>query len=277
VNDGLMIRLGRCLRFEIAKLPGRKLPFIAVLAGALAALLSGYLEGRPPEDFSGWIGFARNTGRGLPVSAFFLAILGAVSINEELQSGALRATLLRPLDRFELIAAKAIVLLALSLVAGGLTLVAAATPIWTTGGFGDVMLVIEGLDPVRQFESEVIAAHGQKLAFISLLALPGAALLGLLVSTLVEGEGTAVAVTASLTGMLHFLGSAWDEAETLSFLAVPNWAMLRLEELGLGVTTHLDQIESLGLIARESLVSLFAALAFGLTALAVFRYRRYRL
>lgn len=277
MKQGPLAGFVRCLRFEFAKLPGRRLPLIALLIGALAALLSGYTADPVEGDFSGWIAYARAAGRGLPATAFFLAILGAVSVNEELQSGALRATLLRPVGRGDLLAAKALVLVVLALVSGLLTCLAAALPVWTGSGFGDV-LIDAGLDePYLQFEAAVAKDYAFTLIGVSLLALPAAALSGLLVSTLVRGEGTAVATTATITGLLHAIGSGVDGAETWSFVAVPAWALNRLEEVGKGVTSELDRIEALGPTSPECLTGLVSALILGVASWLVFRFRSYRL
>ncbi|MEZ6197701.1 MAG: ABC transporter permease [Planctomycetota bacterium] len=269
-------RLGRTLRFELSKLPGHRLPLIAVLAGPLAAAALGLASGRPEGDHSGWVHFARMIQSGFPVGAFFLAVLGAVAVNEEVNGGGMRATLLRPVGRTEIILAKLGVLAGLGLLAGLLVIAAAWLVVVTRGGFADVRLVIEGLEPVITFERAEIAAHGRTLALIGLLSLPAAAVLGLAVSTIVDTEGTAVATAAFAVGFLHLAGDVVESARNFSFLASPRVASGRLEELAQGIKTHLAEVEALGPGAPEVLVPLASLVAFGILAVLVFRLRNLR-
>ncbi|MEE9392721.1 MAG: ABC transporter permease [Planctomycetota bacterium] len=261
-------RFIRCLRFEIAKTRRRALPWLGILAAALAVFSVPAFSDLPLDAGESWTELAEMVRRGFEISSLLLVILGASCVNCERQSSALRAYLLRPVARSEIVAAKAATLFLFALILIGTVLTIAWLVTKFRFGFGPVLVEIEGLDPVLKFDLESMRAMALKLQLVATLPLFFFAALGLLVSTLIDSEATAVTLAILSRMFFGFLAEAFPDSETLMGLRAIEIGYERCAETARGIETQVQDIEALGFTHPELLYPLFGfALFLGVSKL----------
>ncbi|MCB9833124.1 MAG: ABC transporter permease subunit [Planctomycetes bacterium] len=262
------------LVFEIRKFAARPMPWCLLAAIVGVTLLLGLI--RRAEDTGGesYELFAHLIARTLPFTAFVAMILGSLAVNHEVGAGSMRALLLRPVRRREIVLAKALLLAVFALLSGLTALFAAWAFTATVSDFGAVMITIEGLEPREVIPAAEMAELTRKLGLATLLPLLTAACFGLLISVLLESEGSAVATAIVGYLAMQVLGTTLPGAEAWLFPNHLHTALGHLDELAGQVIAHLAEVRDLGPTSAACLVPLAEALLFVLVAVAVFEKRK---
>ena len=128
---------------------------------------------------------------------------------------------------------------------------------------------IEGLQAVPKFDVETISSLAMTLQGVALLSLFVAPMLGLFISTVIDSEGTAVAVGAVSYGMMKILyETAPDNVLFRSFGAVARGEGY-LRDFSRGIETNVREVESIGFFSADVLIPLgLAYLLFAVSWLA---------
>ncbi len=150
--------------------------------------------------------FAYGFQMGLKLATFVLLVFSSMMFAGEFDRGTIKNLLTRPVTRADLFIAKALTTLLLGLFLYGFVFLSAALGALGRGELGPVW--DEGQYVIMRSGPEILQ-HVRKAVLAGLLPFLAAGFLGILVSTLVESSGFAVAVTLILyvfgdvvTGML---------------------------------------------------------------------------
>lgn len=266
----LAARLGRAVRFELQKAAAAPIGRFAVLAVVVVVVGRGYLERHAEKPAASHALLATLAESGLRIATLFALILAARAINEETAAKTLRAVLLRPIGRIEFIVAKFTATGLTAAVLWAAAWVAAYAVTSACGGFKDVVLEIEGFDPVVKFEKARLDDWSIRCALATLPAVLSAAALGTLLSILIGSPGAAVAAAAALFFGAQVAGPA---VETPSGSAVPfdaAWILRLLGETAAGIETNTLLFESVTSSPTAALVPLGAAALAGLATAVIF-------
>ena len=269
-------RLCACLRFETEKLLSRRLTWIVLLATAASTIFAGITAGSGAEPKASFVLFAAMLETGFFVATFFLVIMGAVSVNEEESSGALRAVMLRPIGRVEFVVAKA---LTLALFVGIVLLVNVLVAwLWvvTHGGFGPATIDFEGLDAVSVFDAATLRGFTMKLCLAAVPGAVAATWFGVVVSVVVEGSGAAVAIGVFCLGALKTLREVNEEIGAWFFTHHVARPIELLGELGRAIEENANVVRDLGPFSEEVVVPSLWAAGFGLLAVVLFARKEIR-
>lgn len=276
--------LGRyrtCVRFELLKLLPRRLPWITLAVIVGATMFTGWLQGSAEPRPEKWWLYAEIVGTTLPLLTFFLVIMGCLAVNEELSSGAMRAVLVRPVGRTELLLAKMTGLVTFALLGVGVTYATAWIWVSSHGGFGAVIGDFEVFTK-EIFSAEEIARHGRDM---SLAAIPGvlcAPIFGIIISLLVEAAGAAVALGVFLFFCMTTI-TAQKNAQGL-LLGLREWVFTTfvdrpfalLGDLGEGIEEELSRVEEMGVLSSDMLVPTAMLLVMSVVAVLIFRWKEIR-
>ena len=261
-----------CLRFELEKLIFRKLSWITLVIINLVVVASGFLAGRGADAPVSYALYAQLLGQTLPIAAFFLVIMGCLAINEEVSSGSMRAVLMRPVTRGEVILAKIVTLVGFALVVALFALTSSHGLVLASGGFTEVMIDdMGGLTADPAFTAESIRALSFKLSAATILPILCAPLFGLLISLFIDAAGSAVAVGVFLFGMMSTLGESLDGLRGWVFPTYIDHPVALLAEFAEGIETNRVSVEEMGLFSSEFLAPLVMIGVFAAVALLVFR------
>lgn len=249
------LRIARCTRFELSKLAGRRRTVVVAAVMLVAPLFAGVLESRAADPATSFSLLTEVVGIGWPVASFILTILGCLVLAEDVGSGSLRVVAIAPVRRSEILSGKIGALLLVAVTSWMAVLLVSIAWVMSQGGFSPVTLEIPGLEPVVKFSLDEMNGHAVRLLGATLPALLCSPVFGLLVATIVDGEGAAMAVsiasyaairaTAGLEG-----GGAWAFTSGLSH------PVELLAELARGVETHLDEVDATGLTSGPMAVGL---------------------
>ncbi|MCA9319658.1 MAG: ABC transporter permease [Planctomycetes bacterium] len=269
--------LGACLRFELAKLLPRVLPWLAILVTIFAIVVEGTLSRNSETPLEGYRLFAMLLGDGVLLTSFFLLVLGCLSVNEEISSGSLRAVLLRPAPREVYILAKLIVLIVFAMILG---LIAVATAwIWTAwdSHFQAIVLDLgDGLESPIIFDADTVAGHARRLSWSILPSILCAPLFGVLISILVESSGFAVVLGLLGWAAFRVVGELGGEWATWSF---PYWTerpLQLLKEVAEGIKTNERAVLETDFTSPQVMAPLGMALILASAALLIFRWKEIR-
>ncbi len=282
----------RCLLSEAERMLRQPFPWVGAAGVLVATALTAHVECREPGSTSGFEKLAGATRTGFTFGGFFLVIQGVLSLSSEMTSGTLRALLLRPVRRLDILLSKAVLLSGLAfLLAAGIA-VTARLWVGSAHGFHDVVWQPSpDLPPTVLIARTDLQAFAIRLTAASLPALLVCPLVGLLIATLVEATGAAVAA-AALFGLLMKIfagtnevlqtldqarpfvwgpgsGAPWQAFVFSTYLELPGFW---LSTLGRGVETHRNTVENLGPFAPTTVVpAIFGVLV---VALALFLFHR---
>ena len=265
-----------CLAFETRKLILRRLPWIVLTAVTLAVVVTGWLE-RSQADIASYELFARICGHTLPLTSFLVMIIAALSVNEEVASGSLRAVFLHPVHRSELILSKLILQAAFALFCGIAAMVSAWIVCEIEGDFGPVTLAIEGFEDREIFSAQAMRLISWKLCLAMLPPLVAASAFGVLISTLIESEGMAVAVAVFLYLSMQALAPIMEGARDYLFPAYLESACSLLSELAGQIQERQGAVESMGLWSKAYWVPTFIGLGFATTGKPRLRQQRHHM
>lgn len=213
----LVRRLALLVSFEVQKLIARRLPIVAFVLVLLVALVaptvghvvdsaSALMSGKTvkKDDFAnGWTALAGSVTTARPFVVLVLLVLASSTVAEEAGHGTLRALLVRPVRRGEVLAAKAIACWGYAVLLLGAVVLAAMAGGELTKGLYDIT------DPY--YAERTKHTFGAMLRFVALataLSLPPLLAftgLGLLISTLMDHAGHA---TGAAVGALFVLSAA---------------------------------------------------------------------
>lgn len=283
------------LRFEISKLLGRRTllvpealysrrgrlaqgflapPFVVLVffVVAFTTLLSGYgsyileravalTSGSGPDVFrNAWTTLANASGKGLLLALVFLLVLAGTAMAEEAQLGTLKAILLRPFRRAELVISKT---LALFIFILALVLVLAAAGALTGSLFYDYGDVVDPeYQTVQRSSAEML---GNSLKAFALIIPPMFALLtfALFISTVIEQPGYSVGVAMGGALMMSVAGSLSKTIAPFIFVTHLTAPLDILKDQSLDFAGSTFQPAEMALAVAVSLVSglAFAGLA----------------
>ncbi len=193
---------------------GLLLAAAAGAAGAAKGLAASSAETFPVRN--GFRALAEGLGPGLLVAGLVALLLGSQALASDAAEGSLRATLLRPVGRGDLVAGKAAALAGAG-VALALAAVAGAASVGGLGaGFGDVVLTYEGsaVGPPKH-TAALMFARATLLVALSPLPVVAAGELGLAVSAFFDHPGSAasaalfIAVPVALVSWLAVPGASY--------------------------------------------------------------------
>lgn len=285
----MIARVGRLVRFEIAKLLRQKLPYIVLLpivAIVLLVMTRGLdVKGEivaDPRLRDGFEYLATACLWSLRFVSVFAVVIASLSLSGEASQGTYRMILVRPVTRTDVFASKVIVV---SIVVLGLFLATALLSygslhlvhgFWRDGHYvsplneGRYTLMGEEIvsDPGRP--KEVLAADFRLAMLLSILPLLASGFFGLLISSMFDNTGVAV-------GLAMFLAIALYGFASIDH-AAGKYVFSHTLEYGLSVTKSRAEAYS-GLkwenedILRAVLVPLASAAAFLGAAYAVFLKR----
>ncbi len=261
-----MIRLRSLLALDARLLAGRPL-FRAALG--LAAVLGAAFAAT--ADGTAYVRFARGLAVLLPLTAAFGALLGAASLPGDLQSGALRAVLLRPLPRVAIALSRAFWLVLAQgaiVLAGGLAAYLAAKH---SASFGAVMHGegIEAVELISAAEIADLASRAVRLALPGLLAAP---LIGFAVGAFLDDPAAAALTALALVLGPVLAGAVTDATFAFAPSAAGAEALSILSELAEGVQTRQERL-LLPEFAAQAIRTpiLYAVFATGLASLRLSR------
>jgi hypothetical protein len=269
-------RLRAALSFELKKGAAAKLPRFGLLAVAIATVFSGMVEASAAEPRTSHALLAEIASTTVPLSAFFVLIMGCLAVNDEIGSRAMRAVLLRPVGRSEIMIAKIAVLLATAAALGAVAWIGPWAWVRAHGGFGAVAIAIEGFEPMEKFAAPTIASYARMLALATALPLLCTALFGLLVSLVVEAPGTAVAVGVFAFFALRTLGGTHEWAAEWLFPPHLDRPVEWLREVAAGIETNVKVIADLGPRSPQFTFPLVWAGTLGAASLAIFSRKEIR-
>ena len=251
-----MIRLGSLLALDARLLAGRPL-FRAALV--LAALLGG--SAAASAEGSAYVRLARGLSVLLPLTAAFGALLGAASLPGDLQSGALRAVLLRPLPRTAIALSRAfwlVVAQAAIVLAGGLAAYLAAK---SSAPFGAV-LHGEGIEAVQLLSAAEVSEFASRAVVLALPGLLAAPLIGFAVGAFLDDPAAAALTALALVLGPILAGAVADMSFPFAPSAAGAEALSILAELAEGVQTRQERLlmpEFAGEAIRTPFLFAFAA------------------
>ena len=244
-------RFALCFQFEVAKLRRRALPWLGLVAAVVAVGSVPLFTDSPTNAGEAWTELAEMVRRGLEISSLLIVILGATCVNCERQSSALRAYLLRPVSRSEILGAKALTLFSFA----GLLVAVVLGLSWTLAsmrfGFEAITVEIEGLEPVMKFDGDAMQDMVSRLQLVATLPVFLFAALGLFVSTIIDSEATAVTLSILCRMFLGFLAEAFSDQHALGGLRSIATSYERIAELARGIETQVQDIEKLTLTHAE--------------------------
>jgi hypothetical protein len=181
-----MRAFGAALRLVLTLWRRRLLPRW-VLAVALVAALAPACTA--PGGAAGYALLGRSSELLAGLLAVLGAMLGAVAVSQDAQSGALRAVLLRPIRRSTYVGAHACVLALAVLLLYGLGILLAASAIGLRHGYGEARL-----GELVLVTGDELAQHARRLVAWPALALVAASAIGLLASVVVDDVAVALAL-----------------------------------------------------------------------------------
>ena len=272
-------RVIRLTRVELLKLAGHPFfPFAVVLLAA--ATLLGAWAFEPKTEV--WrrphalLMFAWGAKAGLKMASFLLVIFGSLSFAGEFDKGTIKLLLTRPVTRTDIFLAKSLsgLVLAVVFIAGVLAL---------SFGFG----CLKGeLGPVWDSEQYVtftnaddLADHATRAVGSCVGGVVAAMFLGIVISTLVESSGFAVATALTLfIGMDLGLGFLREEQAFYMFGWYPSQALDILRSYaegssGRGWRSPIGQQVSLALFTLPVAVAVPAAWSLACGAVGYLRFR----
>jgi len=273
-------RLALLVSFEVRKLVARRLPVVAFVLVLLVALVaptvghvvdsaSALMSGKTAkvDKFAnGWTALAGSVTTARPFVVLVLLVLASSTVAEEAAHGTLRALLVRPVRRGEVLAAKALACWGYAVLLLVAVVLAALAGGELTRGLYDIT------DP--DYVERTKHTFGAMLRFVAiatalslppLLAFTG---LGLLISTLMDHAGHA---TGAAVGALFVLSAAAGlldpEQGRFVFVSYASFPFEVVSDLANQFSGQLDRFKA-PFIQQSVLVCLgWAALLFGASGL----------
>ncbi len=121
-------------------------------------------------------------------------IMSTLSLNEEVATGSLRAVLLRPVSKTNVLGAKLILNMGFAVFVAAIILGLSWLCVTLTTEFQAILIEVPGLEPTIVFSKEIMAGISWKLSLAMIAPLVASASFGTLISVLIESEGTSVAI-----------------------------------------------------------------------------------
>ncbi|MBI3723782.1 ABC transporter permease [bacterium] len=278
----MIARVARLVAFEWRKLAARRLALLALVLVALVAVISpiaghvvdaaqamaGGRQGAALDTQNGWTTLASGLRTGLLFAVIVVLVFSGSSISEETQLRTLKAILIRPVKRGELLLAKWI---ALSLFAVLLVLVMAGSAAGVSAlrfGLADVM---KPGYPVVAHTAAVMTRYtlgGLALLVPSLVALVA---FGLLFSCAIDHSGYAVGTAIGSFLLLSVAATLSRRAETVLFTHYLGLSLQQLSDIA--ETYDASPKEFREAIPASVAVSVASAVAFFLGATTLLRSR----
>lgn len=193
----MISRIWCLIKIELFKIAGQKLFYLAVAIILLTLIGSIFLS---PSDSSinSFTLLTRAVQNSFKIAAFFVLILGCLSISSETTAGTIKTILINPIRRSELFIAKALAIVVIAFAVALLIELLSFSLVWITYGFSDIA------DPT--IKTYIHLAKADMLRFtaytFALIFLPFACvgLFGLFISSFTDNAGIAVAL-----GILFYL------------------------------------------------------------------------
>lgn len=154
------------------------------------------------------------------IMTLFIAVLAADLIAEEYRSGTLKLALLRPVGRSQILAAKAIALVAAVTALAGFTVIAAYATGTLAFGWGDRLLAQGG--PIAG--SSIAVSF--KAAAASIVPCAGFGVLVMFIALVTENVGMTIGIAAALYLFLPLLGIRQD-CSIVYLMNTFHWAVIR--------------------------------------------------
>lgn len=259
-----------CLKFEWLKLLGRRLPFIILACVVLSIFGSLWLEKNGLEPVEGYSLLAALLERSMPLASFLVMIMATLCLNEEVASGSLRAVLLRPISKTNLLTAKLILNMGFALFLGITVLGIAWITVKSTSEFSAVMIEISGLEPRIVFTNEEMQAISWKLGLAMLAPLLASAAFGTLISVLIESEGTAVAIGTFVYLAMQAAGPISQDLAPYLFPTYLDLPIALLAELAGQDQSRQGLVDAWGPLSSGYTAPIGMALFFSILGLVVF-------
>jgi ABC-type transport system involved in multi-copper enzyme maturation permease subunit len=271
----------RCVRAEARRLIRQTFPYVGILGVLVATAVTAHNECREESALatSGFEKFAEAARTGFSFGGFFLVLLGVLSLSAEMSAGTLRALLLRPVRRLDILVAKAIVLAIVAVIVALAVVVLAKFWVGSAHGFLDVVWKPSPDLPDKvMISARELSGFSTRLLLVSVPALIACPLVGILIATLIETTGAAVATSAVVGLVLKILvGSndvlstmgavrSWQELVFATYLELP---VFWLSQLGRGIETQRTAVEGLGALSAPVLVPLASAVLILVAAAAI--------
>lgn len=282
----MMARVGRLVRFELAKLFRQKLPYVVlfpIVGAVMLVMLRGMdVQGEAvadPRIRNGFEYLGTACLWALRLVSVFAVVIASLSLSGEASQGTYRMILVRPVTRTDVFISKALVIsivvlalfLATALVSYGMLHLVHG--FWRDGSYvsplneGRFTLMGEEVisDPNRT--RDVLAGDFRLAMTLSILPLLASGFFGLLISSLFDNTGAAVGLAMFLAVALYGFASVDRQAGKYVFS--------HSLEYGLTVAKHRaegysDRKWEDGAIRRTWLVPLLSGAAFLGGAYAVF-------
>ena len=259
-----------CLRFEVKKLLGRRLPVIIVACVTVSVLGSLWLEQEALEPTSGFSLFAALLERTMPLASFLVMIMATLCVNEEIAAGSLRAVLLRPVSKTNVLLAKLILNMGFAFCLAIYALAISWLAVKVTSEFAAIKIEIAGLEPREVFSIEKMRLICWKLGMAMIAPLMASASFGTLVSVVIESEGTAVAIGTFLFLAMQAVGELVQDLAQFLFPTYLELPIALLAELAGQDQSRQGLVDAWGPLSSGYLAPLGMALFFAALSLVVF-------
>ncbi|MFT7619435.1 MAG: hypothetical protein ACI97A_003089 [Planctomycetota bacterium] len=259
-----------CLKFEFRKLLGRRLPVIIFVCVVVSIFGSLWLENNGLEPSQSYALFAALLQRSMPLASFLVMIMATLCLNEEVAAGSLRAVLLRPVSKTNLLSAKLILNMSFAFFLGITVLGISWLTVEMTSEFSAIMIEISGLEPRVVFTNAAMQAICWKLGAAMLAPLLASAAFGTLISVLIESEGTAVAIGTFLFLAMQAAGPISQDLAPYLFPTYLELPIALLAELAGQDQSRQGIVDSWGPLSAGYTAPLGMALLFSIIGLLVF-------
>jgi ABC-type Na+ efflux pump permease subunit len=269
------------LAFETRKFSRRIIPVVAAVTIVLVSYGAAWVNTRSDDGPRSWALLVKILGLTMPLAAFFLLIMGSMSVNEEITSRAMRAVLIRPVRRWHIIGSKIVVLCATTLILAALAWLSAADAVRRFDGFRDVVLDLSdvGLESQTKFDNAKMTAFARGVLWATIAPLLAASLFSVFVSVIVESAGTAVSTVVFLFFGAYFLVAPSGPLETVAPYLFPTYLdrpLLLLLDAAHAVETDVLELESLSIVSKAVFLPLLQGVLFAATGLVVFLRKEIR-
>lgn len=276
-------RLWLLYRFEWRKLLARKLPLVAFALVILLALVAPQIgkvvdtakslseSSAPTQDrfASGWTALAGSVNTTRIFLTLAVLILAGSAVAEERAQGTLRALMVRPLRRFELLAAKVLTLWSYGAALLIAAVVAAGLGAELSQGLYDVV------DP--DYPDRLVHAFGDMCAYVylaiglSLAPLLALTAMGVMISTLFDHPGYATGVAVAAFFVLTAAAELSDAAKWGLYVTYLKQPFVIVEDFANQYSGTTRKIAPARLLEAAAIPLAWAGACFGLTSLVLAR------
>ncbi len=259
-----------CLRFELKKLLGRRLPLIIVICVSVSIFGSLWLEQESLEPVSGFSLFAALLARTMPLASFLVMIMATLCVNEEIAAGSLRAVLLRPVSKINVLTAKLLLNMGFAFFLAVFTLGVSWAAVEATSDFVAIKIEFAGLEPTVVFTVKQMQLICWKLGLAMIAPLLASAAFGTLISVLIESEGTAVAIGTFLFLAMQAVGELVQDLAAFLFPTYLELPIALLSELAGQDQSRQGMVDDWGPLSSGYVAPFLMSVLFAVLSLIAF-------